>query len=865
VPIRSRRSISDLFNQVREYDVVLTPDAPLSLALNRRVETPRLGRFAATPRMLASGEFNPRDERPLFHELLAKTDLPWKQAAFLVENVLSAWDETGAMDAILDYDEFDNRATRTAVNTISQAESSYRDVIENPIEEETDVAVIGEDQFTELDKRILPAEYDTVDPFGAGEFQLPEFRVYDSPTAIVDALVENIDAEKAAEVGIVLEQSSQYRPLLESAFEAANIPYYGGPGYAEDLDLRTFIRLLRLSHLAGDVRVREVRGVLSQIGQFPAIDDDDKLLTSVNTPEIESLQSILADLNGATFRNAIRSFENWAESDLSPLERELERLGTLDLEATSSRIDDLAFYLDTFEVPIQREDSGVLLASARSSVYVDRPVVFYLGLSADWTHSIKDRPWIDTQQKDAKYLQQFQLLLQNGQEQYYLVQNAEAGQAVTPCLYFHDLLDDSFTEFRDLDHVIHGGGFEEATAKSGFKREPVPDAPPVEEETTVSNSTLKVLANSPRDVFFDEVVAQPEKDYFTKGNLFHDFAEFYVVHPETVRETPLAELVDVGVDTLRAFTQDLDEPLLRTEIEAGFQNIMTFVDDFPPQSVSFDVYEKWWDDNLFADYFGQSISHSTTTEQWFSEPSFGGKGMIDLIHSPDVLVDFKTSAKKSPQQVVSNADMGDISDTPDFQAVLYLAHHRRVVPDRKLTFRFVHLTDNLDDVVTGDAEIEDTFTDVTYHPDYFADFVASETAFDLLTEGVSENNDRRKTLERLEYDVYREFFEEWGFPDVSDKDEVLERDVFDAFTRVAQDKVGEYKYVRNGVRSALRKLVDIRSKRFFEDDVTGFETYLRTQLENLNDYKKTRFPVGDNPNWDRVNHPDLILSGGSDD
>ena len=865
MPIRSRRSISALFDQVRAYDVVLTPDAPLSLALNRRVDSPRLGWFAATPRMLASGEFSPSDERPLFHTVLAETDLPWKQAAFFVENVLSAWEETGAVDSILEYAEFDTPATRTVVDTIRDAESSYRDVIENPIGEETDVAVIGEEQFTELDKRILPAEYDTVDPFGAGEFHLPEFRVYESPTAIVDSLVENIDTDNAAEVGVVLEQSSHYRPLLESAFEAADIPYYGGPGYAEDLDLRTFIRLLRLSHLAGDVRVRDIRGILSQVGQFPAIDDDDKLLTAVDSPEVESLQSIISDLDGATFGQAIEIFENWAESDLSPLERELGRLGTRELEATASRIDELEFYLDTFEVPIQRDDAGVLLASARSSVYVDRPVVFYLGLSADWTHSIKDRPWIDAQEKDTLYLRQFQLLLQNGQEQYYLVQNAEGGDAVTPCLYFHDLLEDSFTEFRDLDHVIHGGGFADATTAGGFEHEPVADAPPPEEDVTVSNSTLKTLANSPRDVFFDAVVAQPDKDYFTKGNLFHDFAEFYVVHPETIQDTPLAELVDVGVDTLGAFTQDVDEPLLRTEIEAGYENIMTFVDDFPPQSVSFEAYEKRWDDNLFAEYFGQSISQSTATEQWFADPSLGGKGMVDLIQASDVLVDFKTSAKKSPKKVVSNADIDDISDTPDFQALLYLAHHRRVVPDQELAFRFVHLTDNLDDVVTGDAAIEDTFTDVTYHPESFADFVATETAFDLLTEGVSEKNDRRKTLERLGYDAYREFFEEWGFPAVADKDEVLERDVFDAFTRVAQDKVGEYKYVRNGVRSALRKLVGIRSKRFFEDDVTAFETYLRSQLENLNEYKTTRFPVGDDPNWDRVNHPDLILSGGSDD
>ncbi|MFB6196761.1 MAG: hypothetical protein ABEI52_00620, partial [Halobacteriaceae archaeon] len=156
MPVRLRHSISELYDRVREYDVVLTPDAPLSLALNRRLDTPKLGWFAATPRMYASGKFNPNDERPLFHNVLHETSLPWKQAAFLVDNVLSAWDETGAPETILEYDEFDTPATRTVVETILDAESSYRDVIKNPIREDKKVAVIGEEQFTELDKQILP-------------------------------------------------------------------------------------------------------------------------------------------------------------------------------------------------------------------------------------------------------------------------------------------------------------------------------------------------------------------------------------------------------------------------------------------------------------------------------------------------------------------------------------------------------------------------------------------------------------------------------------------------------------------------------------------------------------------------------------
>lgn len=89
MPIQRTRTIGSLYDEAKKYDLVLTTDGPLSLALNRRLDQPRLGRFAATPRMLASGTFRPEDERGLFTELVTETDLSWKHASYLVSNVLS--------------------------------------------------------------------------------------------------------------------------------------------------------------------------------------------------------------------------------------------------------------------------------------------------------------------------------------------------------------------------------------------------------------------------------------------------------------------------------------------------------------------------------------------------------------------------------------------------------------------------------------------------------------------------------------------------------------------------------------------------------------------------------------------------------
>lgn len=102
--IQQARPIDDLYEKVADYDLVLTTDAPLSLALNSRLDRAHLGRFAATPRMLASGEFRPSDEQNLFLTLIRETDLSWKHAAYLLENILGCWEETGDLHAILEYE-----------------------------------------------------------------------------------------------------------------------------------------------------------------------------------------------------------------------------------------------------------------------------------------------------------------------------------------------------------------------------------------------------------------------------------------------------------------------------------------------------------------------------------------------------------------------------------------------------------------------------------------------------------------------------------------------------------------------------------------------------------------------------------------
>ena len=691
MPLLRARSVDELYDETRDYDLVLTTDVPLSLALNRRLDQPRLGRFAATPRMLASGEFAPRrDERSLFITLVNETDLSWKHALYLVDNILRCWEETGDLGAILGYDRYDTEATREAIDVIERAESSHGDLANYTIGTNQDVAVIGEEQFTALDRSILPDDYDAISPFTSETFDLPEFCLFDSVTAIVETVADATSTENAEDVAVVMDRGSEYPALVESAFESTGVPYYGGPGFVDDIQIRTFLRLLRRALSSESLRLSDVRPVLTAIGIDLSVEHDHKRLRSINQPELDPLQAFCDSVGEHTVDEALVTYEGWCGEAFGELRDELRQLGLLERPVDDAVLDDLEYYFQSFDIPTEEDQEGVLLAAATSAAYVDRPVVFYLGLDAGWTHGVSDKPWVDTHEKDRQYLQQFQILLQNGAEQYYLVRDTEAGKPITPCLYFHDLLDEEFEYFSDLPHVPYTRRGSSQTV-SGFEKEAIDVTSRTVE--TISQSGLNTLVNCPRDYYFDRLVEGPDRDYFQKGNLFHDFAEFYVDHPDAVETVGVDAVVELMLDGMEPYVNDLDLATLESELRVGVEAITTYLDEDTPEESTYDAYVKRGWGNRFADHFGRRID-SPITEQWFENIELGGKGKVDLIHTPNRLLDYKSGQHKSASTVVKNARIDAISDTPELPGAPVSGSAPRRATGRAARIRLLSLPRN---------------------------------------------------------------------------------------------------------------------------------------------------------------------------
>ena len=328
----------------------------------------------------------------------------------------------------------------------------------------------------------------------------------------------------------------------------------------------------------------------------------------------------------------------------------------------------------------------------------------------------------------------------------------------------------------------------------------------------------------------------------------------------------IADVVDVMVEEARPLFAGTDEPLRRRSYRIGIETIVEYLDDQGPESEDFLTPASGWGRNFFADYFDEPID-SPLTERWFENTSLGIKGKIDLVRAPDHLLDFKSGRKKSQRKVVKQAAIDPPNDTPNFQAALYLCHYRTTHPDEPIEFTFFHFLETLDDVITGDADLDDTLTTVTYYPWTFDEHVGSRQAYDTLLGGY---NDCVATFEDLGFEAYTEIMGRLSFPKTTEKDELRESTFAAAFTEAVDNQTGGNVDAEKGCDQAIRALNGVRKKSFFREDLDAMERFVADRIQELNEYRRgdDRFPVegiAGEPNYRRVDHRDLILEGTTDE
>ncbi|MFB6214613.1 MAG: PD-(D/E)XK nuclease family protein, partial [Candidatus Bipolaricaulia bacterium] len=488
---------------------------------------------------------------------------------------------------------------------------------------------------------------------------------------------------------------------------------------------------------------------------------------------------------------------------------------------TRTAVNDLKYYLDSFDVKTDESNRGVLLVNPGAVAYIDRPVIFYLGMSTTWDLSVERRPWKDLEESRARNSSNFKALIQNGERQLYLVQNSRLNRPVTPSTYFNELKPDltSFTDGEKGDDYVlqsRDGPTEKSFGSNHIDIQP-------EKVSAISKTGLNQLVQCPRDHFFQYLIEEPDKDYFRKGNVLHEFAEFYANFPELVEETDREVLLDLMIERMKPIVDDGELPGLRTEFKLGFKLLKRYFDsrDTGREVLNSADYGPSGESNYFAREFDRNIERKFT-EMVFLNEEIGARGKVDLLNGKE-LVDFKTGGKRSASKIVKNSNPDLFAESPDFQALLYLAHHRKVIPNEKLEFTFLHVLEDPGSILQGEFDLRDFVTSVTYYPWTFKEFLTGDEVY----QAALSSKTRKKLLEPLGKESFLQALSRLDFEpgDFYSKDRARKhQDQLEAICKeyldIGRGKDLTEKQLEKACGSILKTtLRGLRTRNYFREDV----------------------------------------------
>ncbi len=852
-------SIDGIYEKVRGYDLVFTVEAPLADSINNRVKEPYLGHFAITPRRLVydKHEKDLLDKREVFHFIVKTTDLSWKHVSYLLENAVSCWMETGDVSNIFDYPRFDSKEMKRVVDILLNIENIFK-AMDKYETKNQNVAVVGYHQFNELDKKVLPDDYDKIEVFKEKKKELPRFNVFNSEVEIVQALSENITKENAKDVALVINPEGEYQSPVESMLESKSIPYMTQPEITENMELRNFLSICRLVNRGNELKLREVQPILRSIGIEVSREYNQQYLKDLAITELDKFKNLLEEIRKSNYKTMLNLFKDISDDTTEEIKDLLSELELLEEEVTESTLDLFEFYLDVFDVPVEGgEKRGVLFASPKNVAYVDRPIVFHIGMESDWAPKSPEKPWIDRENYEKRKLKNFKILLQNG-EGYYMVQDKYLNEDVTPCFYFNEITEKDFDTFTDFKHKRYSqkqkNGLEAFESKKyGVELKKV---------DTISQSGLNTLVECPKNYFYSQLITPIDQDFFRKGNLFHDFAEFYINHPELTREK-YNELIDFMIVKMKPIVEDIELDLLKTEFVVGTRNIMDYIDDNNTIETEIKGYSKRHEKNYFAIEYSKSLE-SKITEAWFENKQLGCHGKVDLIKKIDHLVDYKSGRKDTPSKIVKKSNLDLLEDQPNFQAMLYLAHHRRKYSNKKLKFTFFYFLDNIDEEMSGESDYRDNITTINYFPRRFNEQIHQKETYEYL---IGSSKRRTDFLENLGFDEYKKALKELKIPKEAQysKEKIVSEktsdliDRFRSYLNIGRGKDATENQLEKQTKGILKKLVEFRKQNYFKEDLDKFEDFLKEKIKELNKYKETSFPIGDTDLEDLDNR-DLLIT-----
>ncbi|MFA7341677.1 MAG: PD-(D/E)XK nuclease family protein [Candidatus Methanomethylophilaceae archaeon] len=692
--MRRAKSIQVIYQEVKDSDLVLTNDAPLATALNAMLDRPHLGSWAITPQQLARRESIQIIGVPIWDDLSMVTrlvELTGYDLKFVhgeLEELRRMRRHTARMDEYIH---------------TSSARQIWQAYIQLPCLEKVmtsfdpqfygdkKVSVVGLDGFNDLDKHFLPTpdRFREIDPFLPCDYQIPEILEMGNDRDLARHVVDLIDAENMEDTAIVLNTQEPISDAIRSALYRKNIPFINSMEVRDLPGLRDLLEFMELTLPQKRPKMWELRPLLRRMGHFLSERWDNQSLehwSKSTEGELRILADLLQNPGSGSFGKFLQmlvpEMERW------PISKFLRKLGLLDRPVDRDTLDILRYALDHVEageldiVVPENEKQGVVLIDCKNSAYVDRAIVFYLGMSTDWSPLGAREEYMDAEAETEKESLRFQILMQQGETRFYIVKSSHRGKKVTPCLMFNHIQQESslLQTFQDL-------------CPDGYRRVSwIPDAKPrsvplisLSEEPQDMRfypSALNLVLKCPKAYMFSTITTAPEDGKKKFGTLLHSFAQFYVSYPELVRENGLDYYLDIFMDLFRPLMNDNQEDLESSKARLAMDRVMEFVDSHPTQ----DAMMVAWDEvvhshgesdgprrtvNPFFEHHGLDLKRANTEVRMESALA-PLNSKLDLLLSPSRGVDYKTGEKRKISDMVKNYDWEAPTKYLDLQPLAYL-------------------------------------------------------------------------------------------------------------------------------------------------------------------------------------------------
>jgi len=690
--MRKMKSINELYNEIKDFDLVITNDAALSTALNGRIDTARIGGFAYTPRHIAGHESLKTigsgiwGDLKIISAIAEETGYNIKFIHSELENIRTIRRFTKEVTKYL-YSKRSKRVYDSFIYlpTIEKVMGSYVPE-DHEFFKGKRTAVIGIELFDDLDKHFIPLDHEEIDMFDGGKYSVDTIYEVGNDRQLAENTVGLVDQTLANNTAIVMDTSGPIADAVRAALYRNNIPFRNTMSVRDLSQVRDYLQFLSLGLSYDTLRVKHVRELFSSYRGYLDHKLNDYLLSKVSFDfrgRTKELNDVMRDIRTLSFQEVNeRIVGKEHRPQIKILVDDLKISGSL---ITSKLVNEIIYAVNNIndlhhneEIP-DDEKKGVLLVDCKRSVYVDRPFVIYLGMGPEWSGAIVGKEYIDREAEAEINMLRFTALLQQGITNLYAVNSMRGGRESVPSPIFDQISEwESFGE--DRTPITSFGDVCSNLVKGQWSVPKPPAATPTTEifieETKVrdwkfSKSTYNSYHFCPRAYMFNRIIPIADSESTVFGSIIHEFAEFYLCYPGLAKKN-IEECINIIESRYSGLSSNQMKDIDNSRARICINNVIKFIDRLNIKNVPLDrecSMRRW--KNGFMEEFGCEM-YSSMTETEFTSKLHPLTGNFDLVLG-DNIIDYKTGKPNDLKKISGKMDLSKDQDYYEFQAMVYLS------------------------------------------------------------------------------------------------------------------------------------------------------------------------------------------------